>query len=434
MPAFGGFGNSTTTFGNTNTNGPAPQNFPPNCKPMVVDGAPDDTVSSLNFSPVLTNNNNTGYFCASSWAGDVRLWEMNLQNAQSQAKAQQTFKGVPLDTAWSSDGSKIFVACADKLGYCWDIASNQVQPMSSHDEPLNTINVINMNGTDVIMTTSFGRKVKFWQLGNNNPISELELPFKVYKADACFPIAVCIGEDRGQAVISFQNNKPEILPKNLNGGDWPNKLSHQLSCVTIFKNKNTNQPDGFAVGSTEGRSSLTYFNPDDRKKDDPKNSSHSPTFDPSFAFKCHRQSPAKVQVQVQNANGHVDTKSNSMVDCDAFTVNFVKFHPQFFTLLTAGSDGTYTFWDKDQRTKLGPNYSKGINSSNTPLQLNLPLTAGDISPDGKFFVYAVGYDWSYGHEYSNLQKNKPVIYIHPEMVNANNPDGAGTLYPKIVKK
>ena len=44
------------------------------------------------------------------------------------------------------------------------------------------------------------------------------------------------------------------------------------------------------------------------------------------------------------------------------------------------------------------------------------------------------YDWSYGHEYSNLQKNKPVIYIHPEMVNANNPDGAGTLYPKIVKK
>jgi len=59
----------------------------------------------------------------------------------------------------------------------------------------------------------------------------------------------------------------------------------------------------------------------------------------------------------------------------------------------------------------------------------MPLTAGDVSPDGKFFVLATGYDWSYGHEYSNLQKNKPIIYIHPQCVNEPGSE-PGTMFPK----
>ena len=124
--------------------------------------------------------------------------------------------------------------------------------------------------------------------------------------------------------------------------------------MTIFKNKQTRQPDGFAVGATEGRASLTYFNPAERKKIDPKANNSTPSWDPNFAFKCHRYTPSKVQVQVQNNNGGFDNKSNNNLECDAFTVNFIKFHPEFQTLVTAGSDGKFTFWDKDYRTKLGP--------------------------------------------------------------------------------
>lgn len=427
-----GFGASTSTFGSTTTNNnsaqpqPQTQQFPPGYNPIQVPGAPDDSVSSLNFCPVMQNNNTLAYFCASSWASDVRLWELNTQNGQCQPKAQQTCKAPALDTAWSTDGTKIYVACADKGGYCWDIASNQMQQIAAHDEPISTINVLSMNGTDVIMTGSFDKKVRFWQLGNANPIAELILPFKIFAADACFPIAVCIGSDKGQAVITFESGKPEIKQKNYCNEDWPSKLNHQFSCVTVFKNKTTRQPEGFAVGATEGRSSLTYLNPQERKKVDPKNN-NQPTWDPNFAFKCHRYTPAKVQVQVQNASGNLETKSNNNLECDAFTVNFIKFHPEYQTLVTAGSDGMFTFWDKDHRTKLGPTYKQGTTTH--PLQFNMPLTAGDVSPDGKFFVLATGYDWSYGHEYSNLQKNKPIIYIHPQCVNEQGAE-PGTMFPK----
>lgn len=87
--------------------------------------------------------------------------------------------------------------------------------------------------------------------------------------------------------------------------------------------------------------------------------------------------------------------------------------PSFFM---AGSDGTYSFWDKENRQKLGPNY-KDDKGNSSALKFNLPLTAGDISPDGKLFVYAVGYDWSFGCEFSNQEANKPKIYIHPGFVN-----------------
>ena len=214
-----GFGNSTSTFGSSNTtnnnSNPQQQTFPPNYTPVVVQGAPDDSVSSLNFSPNLQNN--VAYFCASSWANDVRLWELNTQNGQCQPKAQQTCQAPALDTAWSTDGSKIYIACADKNGYCWDIASNQLQQMASHDEPISTINVLSVNGQDVIMTGSFDKKVKFWQLGNSNPIFELPLPFKIFAADACYPIAVCIGSDKGQAVITFESGKPEIKAQDWSG-------------------------------------------------------------------------------------------------------------------------------------------------------------------------------------------------------------------------
>ena len=56
--------------------------------------------------------------------------------------------------------------------------------------------------------------------------------------------------------------------------------------------------------------------------------------------------------------------------------------------------------------------------------LNLPLTAGAISPDGKLFIYATGYDWSYGVEFSNLKANKPCIYIHPDFVDAPYKEGS----------
>lgn len=414
MPAFGAFGTTPTI-----TNTAKTHLFPDNWNPIEVQGAPDDTITSLNFSPKV--NNGMAFFCASSWANDIRLWEMNTNTGACTPKAQQNHNMPVLDTCWSTDGTKIYTACADKTANCWDIGANTFTQVAAHDEPISTINIINVNGNDVLMTGSWDKKLRFWDCKNPKPIAELDIGFKVYAADACYPVAVAIGSDKKTAVVSFETGSPTLRQKDWSNTEWPAKLSHQYTCVTLFKNRASNyMPDGYAVGSTEARVSITYFNPAERKKVDPKAQSSASFSDPNFAFKCHRTDPPECQVNGQAANG-------AQHSAEAYSIGFVKFHPEFQTLITAGSDGKYVFWDKDNRTKLGPNFPK--TSANQKYQYKLPMSCGDISPDGKFFVFAVGYDWSYGHEYSNMQANKPQIFIHPEAVNQEG-STIGTLRPK----
>lgn len=59
------------------------------------------------------------------------------------------------------------------------------------------------------------------------------------------------------------------------------------------------------------------------------------------------------------------------------------FHPQHNTLVTIGSDGRYSMWDKDARTKL-----------KTSDAAPLPLTCAAIHASGQVMAYAIGYDWS----------------------------------------
>lgn len=51
--------------------------------------------------------------------------------------------------------------------------------------------------------------------------------------------------------------------------------------MRIFKDKKTNQPTGFALGSIEGRVAIQYINPTNPKD--------------NFTFKCHRSNGATNQ-------------------------------------------------------------------------------------------------------------------------------------------
>jgi len=79
----------------------------------------------------------------------------------------------------------------------------------------------------------------------------------------------------------------------------------------------------------------------------------------NFSFKCHRE----------NSN--------------VYAINAISFHPIYGTFSTAGSDGTFNFWDKDskQRLKQFTNF-------------NMPITATSFNKNGSIFAYALGYDWS----------------------------------------
>ena len=87
-------------------------------------------------------------------------------------------------------------------------------------------------------------------------------------------------------------------------------------------------------------------------------------------------------------------------------MNDIAFHPVHGTLSTVGSDGKFSFWDKDARTKL-----------KTSEQFDQPLTACDFNPHGNIFAYATSYDWSK----VSLIKQEYFVAVSPaELVNISH--------------
>jgi len=104
----------------------------------------------------------------------------------------------------------------------------------------------------------------------------------------------------------------------------------------------------------------------------------------NFSFKCHRQQ---------------DPSARDVAK--VYSVNAISFHPQHGTFSTAGSDGTFHFWDKDAKHRL-----KGYP------EVGGSITATGFSKDGNIFAYAISYDWSKG--YSGNNTAYPIkVKLHP---------------------
>ncbi|XP_034217860.1 protein RAE1-like isoform X2 [Prunus dulcis] len=71
------------------------------------------------------------------------------------------------------------------------------------------------------------------------------------------------------------------------------------------------------------------------------------------------------------------------------------------TLTTAGSDGSFTFWDKDSKQRL-----KEMS------RCNQPIPCSTFNNDGSIFAYAVCYDWGKGAEKHNPATAKNHIFLH----------------------
>lgn len=89
--AFGNIvGSGTTTPGNYNPN-----------KDVELSQPPQDSISSLHFSPVAN------YLVATSWDNQVRCYEIQA-DGRSAGKAATSHEQPVLCSAWSPDGSAVF--------------------------------------------------------------------------------------------------------------------------------------------------------------------------------------------------------------------------------------------------------------------------------------------------------------------------------------
>ncbi|TRY72553.1 hypothetical protein TCAL_00993 [Tigriopus californicus] len=344
-PGTGGFGAANQT-GSTNP-----------MKDFEVSAAPDDSVSCLRFSPPALNST---FLIAGSWDNNVRLWEIQA-NGTSEPRHQQSMQGPILDVCWQDDGSKVFMASCDKQVKMWDLGSNQTMQVAEHGAPIKSIRWVKAPNYTALMTGSWDKTLKFWDTRSPNPIMSIDLGERCYCADVDYPMAVVGTAGRGIIIYSLEGQ-----PKEFKRIEPPLKYQHR--CISVFKDKK-GQPTGFALGSVEGRVAIQYANATNPKD--------------NFTFKCHR------------SNG----VSNGFQDI--YAVNDLAFHPQHGTLATVGSDGRFSFWDKDARTKL-----------KTSEPMDQPITACSFSSNGQIFAYAVSYDWSRGHEFYNPQK-KNYIFLRP---------------------
>jgi len=366
-PAFGGFGNAATQTAGFGAGGVLSSANHNPMKNIEVVSPPDDSISSLSFSPQALQQT---FLIAGSWDCKVSCWEVQSINAAGQqnwrtvAKAQQSCGGPVLDVAWSDDATRVFTASCDKTVKVWDLASNQMVQIGQHDGPVKTCHWIKGNNYSCLMTGSWDKTLKFWDPRQQTAIHQIQLPDKIYCADVMYPMAVVGLAGRGIIVYNLDPHPSEFKKVE-------SPLKYQFRCVSIFTDKKpiNPQPCGFALGSVEGRVAIQYISPQNPRD--------------NFTFKCHRSN--------ETTNGTQEI----------FAVNDIAFHPHHGTLATVGSDGRFSFWDKDARTKL-----KGSE------QMQQAITRCGFSANGQLFAYSVSYDWSKGHEYYNPQA-KNYIFLHP---------------------
>ncbi|KAL6615652.1 hypothetical protein ACP70R_037922 [Stipagrostis hirtigluma subsp. patula] len=348
-------------------------------KSFEVSPAPADSVSSLSFSP------KANHLVATSWDNQVRCWEVQ-PGGGCQAKASISHDQPVLCSAWKDDGTTVFSGGCDKQIKMWPLLSGgQPTVLSGHEAPVKELAwVPQMN---LLVSGSWDKTLRYWDIRQPQPVHVQQLPERCYAMSLSFPLMVVGTADRNVVVFNLHNPQTEF--KRI-----LSPLKHQTRCLAAFPDQ-----QGFLVGSIEGRVGVHHVDDSQQSK--------------NFTFKCHR-------------DGN-----------DIYSVNSLNFHPVHHTFATAGSDGSFNFWDKDSKQRLKA-FSK----------CPAPITCSTFNQDGSIYAYAITiqsalakmtgpiilevphgparieqfsaihteawvcYDWSKGAEKHNPSTAKTNIFLH----------------------
>lgn len=316
-----------------------------------VQNSPPETISSLDWSP------DGNFLVGGSWDNHVRVWQVQQSGSgiatQPKVQLKQEHKAPVLSCCFSQDGQTVFTAGCDNTAKAWHLQSEQAIQIAQHDAPIK--HIAHIPEMSAVVTGSWDRTVRYWDPRQPKEIAKVALKERVYAMDVRHPLLAVGCAEKTMQVVDLRN--PTQVYKEI-----PSALKMQTRCIATFPDKS-----GFAYGSIEGRVAISHV--EDRQKAD------------NFAFKCHRTE-----------------EKNRQQEC--YAVNCISFHP-YGTFATAGSDGSYIFWDKQHKIRLKhPSKSAGN-----------PITAAKFNPQGSLYAYAVGYDWSKGHEHYDRSKPNG-IFLH----------------------
>lgn len=307
-----------------------------NAKILDLPNPPSDTVSELAFSGMHN------LLAACSWDGTVRTYDPTNPYTTSNSVVNAS---KPLLTCCFSKEvpSLVFAGAVDGSLQMVDLQSNQVSSFQAHSEGIKSARYF----SNMLVTGSWDKTIRFWDVRSSKPVFSLELPGKVYAMDLEKELlAVSLS---GNTVITYNLN--DINQKKTHSS----KLNWMIRSVACAQDNET-----FSLGGIEGKAEIFNINSPVKK----------------MIFRCHR------------------------VDNKVYAVNSVSFLPTNHNVLaTAGGDGTIVFFDAQSRMKMFTQTE------------NEPITCGRFNATGTHYVYATGNDWSTGYVTSYKPTQLRVIQV-----------------------
>ena len=214
---------------------------------IVVPNSPADTVSSLHFAPRPATSTDADYLVATAWDGSVSVYEVSA-NGQCLPRAKSAHAAPVLCSAWSADGSAVISGGCDNSVRLWNVATNQLLPVGTHEAPVRA--VFDLSAADAhcpqICSGSWDKTVKYWDVRALGPAAaSVALSDRVYAMDVKGHVAAIACAERQIHIIDLR--KPQEILKS-----FPSPLKFQSRSITIFPDQS-----GIALGSIEVRDDHT---------------------------------------------------------------------------------------------------------------------------------------------------------------------------------